>query len=53
MSVTPTTASAHRHRSGQDFYFCAVGCAQAFDARGTTDGTGSSTPPDVTKNSLS
>jgi len=53
MSVTPTTASAHRHRSGQDFYFCAVGCAQAFDARGTTDGTGSSTPPDVTKNSPS
>ena len=31
MSVFPETAAAHRSFRGDDFYFCRVGCAEAFD----------------------
>ena len=31
MSVEPATASARRERDGREFFFCAPGCAVAFD----------------------
>ena len=31
MSVEPATASARRERDGREFFFCAPGCAAAFD----------------------
>jgi len=33
MTVTPATAAAERDADGVHYYFCAAGCAQAFDRR--------------------
>jgi len=32
MEVVPSEAAAHRRRASMDYYFCSVGCAEAFDA---------------------
>ena len=32
MTVDPATAAARREHAGREFYFCANGCAKAFDA---------------------
>lgn len=32
MTVDPATAPASRDYQGQTYYFCAPGCAKAFDA---------------------
>lgn len=32
MMIDPTTAAAKRTFKGKNFYFCAQGCARAFDA---------------------
>ena len=32
MMIDPATAAAKRTYGGKDFYFCAQGCARAFDA---------------------
>lgn len=32
MKIDPTTAAATREHDGRTFYFCALGCARAFDA---------------------
>ena len=32
MVIDPATAAAKRFFAGKDYYFCAQGCARAFDA---------------------
>ena len=32
MLIDPATAAATREHDGTTFYFCSIGCAQAFDA---------------------
>jgi len=32
MTVEPETAAAHREHDGRDYYFCALSCAERFDA---------------------
>jgi P-type Cu+ transporter len=32
MMIDPATAAAKRTRAGKDYYFCAQGCAKAFDS---------------------
>jgi Cu+-exporting ATPase len=32
MSVNPAKAAAVRSYEGRDYFFCAVGCAKAFDS---------------------
>ena len=32
MMINPSTASAYRIYEGKKYYFCAQGCARAFDA---------------------
>ena len=32
MSIDPATAAAVRSHAGRNYFFCAPGCAEAFDA---------------------
>jgi uncharacterized protein len=36
MRVNPATAAAHRRRDGRAYYFCGMGCAEAFDQQRAT-----------------